>query len=111
MIHLSAETWNRYYPVGTRVLYEPVRDRGEYEERVTRSAAYETQNGPMVQLVGRPGGFLLRHLAPIEIPHVEKMARTCAKHADCDAADTMTFRELGCAADHLGVQRDKDLER
>lgn len=68
MIHLSAETWNRYYPVGTRVLYEPVRDRGEYEERVTRSAAYETQNGPMVQLVGRAGGFLLRHLAPIEIP-------------------------------------------
>jgi hypothetical protein len=75
VIHLSAETWNKYYPPGTRVLYEPVRDRGDYYERITRGVAYETQNGPMVQLVGAAGGFLLRHLAPIGGPQVRYLTR------------------------------------
>jgi hypothetical protein len=68
VIHLSADTWNTYYPVGTTVLYEPVRDRGAYMTHVTRGPAYTTGNGPMVQLVGLAGGYLLRHLAPIRIP-------------------------------------------
>lgn len=75
MIHLCAEDWNKHYPPGARVLYEPVRDRGDYEEAVTRGPAYETPNGSMVQLEGRAGGFLIRHLAPVGVPQVRYVTR------------------------------------
>ena len=66
MLKLSAELWNEFYPVGTEVLYEPVRGKGNYVRARTDSEAWTLGHGEVVvKLVGRSGGCSTEHMAPI----------------------------------------------
>jgi hypothetical protein len=68
MLTISAEEFNRLFPVGTRVRFYPVAGRPEYEQTVTRSEAWELGHGqPVVKVQGRAGGVGLAWLELSEI--------------------------------------------
>jgi len=62
---LTAEEWNSRYPAGTRVRFQPVRGVNEFEERVTRSEAWDLCGTPVVLLEGRGGGCAIDHMTAL----------------------------------------------
>lgn len=59
----TAAEFNLLYPVGTRVRFQPIAGDEVYEERETRSEAWELGSGePVVMLTGRTGGCALAHI-------------------------------------------------
>jgi hypothetical protein len=54
--------WNRDHPIGTRVLFQPVKGIDKFEETRTRSEAWEICGTPVVMIDGRSGGCALDHM-------------------------------------------------
>jgi hypothetical protein len=64
----TADEWNMKFPVGTKVIYYPVKDiqDGAFESK-TRSEAWTLGHGePVVKIEGKTGGVILSHLRVIE---------------------------------------------
>lgn len=62
---LSAEEFNDRYPIGTKVVYQPVKD-GEGMATETRSPAWSLGHGAAVVAVeGRAGGVAVAHITVI----------------------------------------------
>jgi hypothetical protein len=64
---MTAEQWNEKYPMGTPVLYYPVRGDDFHRTTETRSEAWTLGHGdPVVKIVGQTGGVALWALRIIE---------------------------------------------
>jgi hypothetical protein len=64
---MTAEEWNKKYPVGTKIRYYPIKGIPEYDhqyrESKTRSIAWTLGSGhPIVKIEGLAGGVHLDHL-------------------------------------------------
>lgn len=64
---MTAEEWNKKYPIGTKVRYYPIKGIPEYDNKyrdsVTRSEAWTLGHGTaIVKIVGTAGGVDLDHL-------------------------------------------------
>lgn len=63
---MTADEWNRLYPVGTPVKYFAIRGRGATSETKTRSEAWTLGSGhPVVNIHGVAGGVSLDHCVPM----------------------------------------------
>ena len=63
---LSAEAFNKKYPVGTRFNYQSVKDLTPVVASVTRSEAWALGHGDVVvKLEGIVGGVLITHLSEV----------------------------------------------
>lgn len=61
--HLTAEQWNKKYPVGTKV--NLLNDFGKTEETITRSEAWSiNKNTHLILVEGRSGGYDLDRITP-----------------------------------------------
>lgn len=62
----DAEPWNRLYPAGTRVRYEPALGARQCVEAVTGSEAWTMPSGDaVVCLLGMSGCYALRNIDPV----------------------------------------------
>lgn len=85
--HYTAAKFNAQYHVGSHFRYFPVMGIPDAVEVVTRSTAWELENGQVVVRVsGRSGGVAVRHLSPVsgaavmaakvkDILHLEALTR------------------------------------
>jgi hypothetical protein len=66
MAKITAEDFNKKFPVGTAVRYHPIIDHEGYVESKTRSKAWELGHGePVVMIEGKAGGVSLDAIATI----------------------------------------------
>ena len=60
---MTPEQWTEKHPIGTRMLYHPVRGDMHAESVTVRSTAWRLGHGAIVAKVsGRAGGVLVEHL-------------------------------------------------
>lgn len=63
-MNMTAEQFNEKYPVGTDVVYQPVKD-GEGVSTQTRTEAWELGHGAaVVSVYGKSGGVSVEHITP-----------------------------------------------
>jgi len=64
---MTADEWNRLYPIGTPVKYYPVAGQADHVKTYTRSEAWELPNGIVVVMVeSRTGGVAIAHCVPVK---------------------------------------------
>lgn len=70
---INAELWSESHPIGTAMLYRPIRGKPEEERVVVCSAAWPLGHGAVVaKVTGRAGGVLVSHLRiPVVVAYVE----------------------------------------
>ena len=85
---MTAEEWNARFPIGTKVIYFPIRGEVDRKEAVTRSLAWNLGHGmPVAKITGQAGGVFLNHLLPL----VDGICRECG----CSDDDACQHDELG----------------
>lgn len=63
---MSPAEWTEHHPVGTKMLYHPVRGDMHAEAVTVRSEAWALGHGAVVaKVTGRAGGVLVEHLQPL----------------------------------------------
>lgn len=72
---ITAEDFNKKYPVGTKVRFYPIKGEAGYVDTVTRTPAWKLGNGKVVvSCKGHTGGLSIEHIEILqEVPEGDKM--------------------------------------